>query len=261
MKPTQPRNYPLTKQQIETLKITYKFRFITAVLLAKYRHLKSDRSARLNLEELVKKDYLLKRYEKSYRLAGKGASYCLSTKALNFLRTEQQINTSALHAMRNNINTSQSSVDEHIELMAINMALSRQYPEIFSQFARVELITQDYFPKQRPDIYLRRNDYNRTLMNEYFVYNLKDALLFQNKKRLKPLLVHFEQDGWDGDYPTVLLICNTQAIANRVTDYLVDLELEDNFHCLLTTRLELLNSKDSKTWFAYNSEQEPTSLA
>jgi hypothetical protein len=259
MKPSQLRNYPLTKQQIETLKITYKFRFITAVLLANYRNLRSDHSARLNLETLVQNQYLLKQYDKSYRLAGKGATYSLASKALKYLRTEHQLNATALHAMHKNKTASQSSINEHVELMAIFLALRLHYPETFAQFARVQLSHEAYFPQPRPDLYIRRDRPKQSKTNEYFVYNLRDDLLFQNRKRLKYLLQHFERDGWDGDYPTVLLVCNTQSIANRVGDYLVELELDEEFHCLLTTRNELL-SGDPKVWTAYNTDQQMRDL-
>lgn len=256
MNTTELTQYRLTKQQIQTLKIVYKFRFTTAVHLAQYRNLRSDRSARLNLEALVTKEYLLKRYEKSYRLAGKGASYSLAPKALEYLKTVHQLNTTALHAMHKNKTTSDSYVDEHIELMAIYLAVRSHYAETFVQFAKVELIEQDYFPQPRPDLYIRRDKPQQSKTNEYFVYNLREDLLFQNKKRLKHLLRHFEKDGWDGNYPTILLVCNTQSIANRIGEYLVELELDEEFHCLSTTRHKLLSVKEANVWEPYDVDQQ-----
>ncbi len=61
MKPI--NHYPLNTKQLHILKLTYKFRFITAPLMARYLGLKSRHSMYEALERLVDRKYLGKRVD------------------------------------------------------------------------------------------------------------------------------------------------------------------------------------------------------
>lgn len=250
------RPYKLTPQQIETLRILYKFRFITAQLLAQYRQLKNHRSARLNLETLVSSGYVLKRYDSSYKIAMQPAVYGLTSQGLNYLKAAYDFNQAVPHNMYKNKIVTKPFADEHLAIVKLFLSLRAQNPEQFELFGSIELVDEDEFPETRPELYLRRIEPQADFADEYFLYVIDDAQLFIIKQRLKTWMSHYDSIGWDGDYPTILLVCRTQSIENRTRTYLMSLGLDDDIHILTTTTSALLQSDDGKIWSSYE-EDEP----
>lgn len=66
------REYPLTKKQLRILKLSYKFRFVTVKLLAQHLGLAVSTMS-TNIKILHRRELLGRRYDKKYKLAGKGA--------------------------------------------------------------------------------------------------------------------------------------------------------------------------------------------
>ena len=251
-KPTSNQDYILT--------LIFKFRFITTYTLAKYRNQSDHTVAYRSLEKLKDHGYLLKRYNNYDKIDRKSAIYSLSKIGIKYLRDAHKFNESALHAMYKNHQVTTEYTESYIELLELFNQLKRSYPLTFDIFSSVELIDQDYFPEPRPDLYLRRRDLKLNVSNEYFLYAVSDVQLFVIKKRLKSWLTHFDEEGWDGDYPTILLVCGTQSIENRTRTYLVGLELEDELRILTTTKKSLLESDTSEIWMDYRTDQMLMSL-
>lgn len=143
------------------------------------------------------------------------------------------------------------------ELKTFN-SLNAHYGDSFDTFTRNELYAQDYFPDSRPELYLRRR-VPTTQPNEFMLFMINDVQLFLVKKKMKNWLSHYEEKGWDCDYPTILLVCITASVARRVGEYLLDLGLDVELHILLTTKEAVLGGK-SKIWIDYQIEESLLNL-
>lgn len=244
----------LKPSQIKTLKQLYKFRFVTAKHLSAYRNLKDQYSSYRALETLTKLGYVLKRHDPSYRIDRKSANYSLSKKGIQYLRDTKNFSEIALHAMYRNPSISNDYTAEHIDILQLAARITHSYPKTFDIFTRVELIDQDYFPDPRPEMYLRRHDYTHK-PNELMLFMVNDVLRFVFVKKFKSWLSHFEEEGWDGDYPTVLLVCITSSVEARVRSYLLNIELDDELQIFLTTKKAALAGIDSEIWTDYRTDQ------
>lgn len=158
---------------------------------------------------------------------------------------------------KNNIVTT-GYIEQYFEIMDFINSLQKRSNEIFEIFTKIKLIDQDYLPDRRPKLYLRRIDYT-SKPSEFMLYIVNDVQLFLAKRKVKNSLSHYEEDGWDGDYPTILLVCITASVARRVGEYLLDLGLDDELHILLTTKEAVLGGK-SKIWINYQIEESLLNL-
>ncbi len=88
----------LSVKQIGLLKLVYKFRFVSTDLLAEAES--RDRSTVYEcLYVLEKQGFVAKRYDKTYRLAGKPASYFLTPQAIGLLRKYDDLSEKSLRNM------------------------------------------------------------------------------------------------------------------------------------------------------------------
>lgn len=245
-KPTAKQDYILT--------LIYKFRFITTHTLANYRNQSDYTVAYRSLEKLKQYGYVLKRHNNYAKIDRKSAIYSLSKAGISYVRKKFTLSELALHAMYKNDRVTTSYAELFVELIHILNRLKYSYINTFDIFTRVELADQDYFPTPRPDLYLRRHDFTGR-PSEFMLFKVDDVLLFMIKKKLKSWLTHYEEEGWDGDYPTILLICATQSIENRVRDYLLSLELDDELRVLLTTKKAVLEGDTREIWTDYRTDQ------
>lgn len=211
--------HQLNSKQLHILKLTYKFRFITAPLLAQYKNLKSRSSMYLTLEKLTGQDYLAKRTTKNNDFSNKGAQYYLTPKAFKVLRDEG-IDQNVLHAMYKNKAVTQAFVDRTVMIFNIYLSLRSSYQNTFEIFTKSETVTFDDLPDGKPDLYLSRNDPVSGKPNDYFMELVHDIPLYLIKKRFTALIEHFEESDWDEEeYPTLLFVLADGQAEKRFQEY------------------------------------------
>lgn len=244
----------LTTTQDHTLKLLYKFRFVTTHTLANYKQQSDIKSSYKLLEKLKNQGYVIKHYDKLAKIDRKSAIYSLSKEGIRYLRDKYTLSKSALHAMYKNRSTSEAYAEQYIDVFKVCNSIRNSYPDQFDIFTKTELNDQVYFPDPRPDLYLRRRE-ETAGPREFMLLMVNDVQLFVIKKRLKPVLEHYEKEGWDGDYPTVLMVLPTSSVETRVREYLDNLDLDDELKVLLTTRKALLDASNSEIWTDYRTEE------
>lgn len=218
-KPNPTTNHQLTQKQLHILKLTYKFRFITAPLLAKYKNLQSRQSMFNALERLVEKEYLAKRITKNNDFSNKGAQYYLTPKAFKVLRDEG-IDQRILHAMYKNKAVTQAFVDRTVMIFSIYLSLRSTYQDTFEMFTKSETITFDDLPDVKPDLYLSRNDPVAGKPSDYFMELVHDIPLYLIKKRFTALIEHFEESDWaEEEYPALLFVLADGQAEKRFQEY------------------------------------------
>ena len=239
---TQLKN--LTKQQLTTLKIIYKFRFITADLLSKYRSI-SIPTAKESLTILLKSGYIGRHYEKSYKLLGKGARYLLTAQSIKLLKDQEGLNERVLHARYKDKSATQSLIDSSLAVFKTALEIRTNYPEIFTIFTQYELANYSYFPRPLPDLYIRRNELDPTQTSEYFVVLVGDTQFFVVKKQIDRYITHYDEGEWRGRaYPQVILQTSNASLRKRVAEYIESLinsgYIDEDEFCIITA--DSLNS-------------------
>ena len=256
--PTNVPKKPLRKlndKQVYILKLAYKFRFLTTHLLATYRNNLDHTVAFRPLEKLVEYGYLIKKTNNHYKIHGKNASYSLSLLGIKYLRANFSLSESVLHTMYKNSIVTDSFIDKQLDILRMFIALRRQTGDRYSQFTRSELTEDDNMPDQLPDLYMRRHDPQVGISNEYFVYHVTELQFSHIRKRIDPVLEHYETIGWDGEYPTILLVLQSSSIEYRIREYLEKRDFDLDLHILITAKKALLESEKTEIWAPYLTEQ------
>lgn len=218
---TQPKN--LTKQQLTTLKIIYKFRFITADLLSKYRSITLP-TAKEALSILYKSGYIGRHYEKSYKLLGKGARYFLTAQSIKLLKDQEGLNERVLHARYKDKSATQSLIDSSLGVFKTALDIRTNYPEIFTIFTQYELADYSYFPRPLPELYIRRNESDPTKSNEYFIELVGDTQFFVVKKQIDQYIEHYEEGSWiKSKYPEIIFVITRSSLKKKVEEYIESL--------------------------------------
>jgi hypothetical protein len=264
--PRPVKDYNLNDKQIQLLKLTYKFRFMSAPLLAKFRE--TDRAVTGSaLRTLVEKQYLGRHYDKSYKLQGKGASYFLAARGLRYLRGQPGLNEDVLRAMYKNRSLSRKFINHNLEVAEAYLALRNSYPEIFHMFTKSEQHTFDYFPDPRPDLYLNRIKPSESGHNEYMLDIFTEAPLFIIKKRAAAYMEHYDSGDWEGgsdaDYPAVLMVVKDSSMEKQLQEHLasrLDSQGLDGELIIYTTTIKGLLSQEPAIWSDVMEPQELLSL-
>jgi hypothetical protein len=239
MKPPTKHN-TLNDKQLYILKLAYKFRFITAPLLAEYKDLKSRHSMYMTLELLAKQGYLLRRKDNT-PFSNKGIRYGLAPKALPILRAEG-LDEQVLHTMYRNKTVLEEFIDHQTTVLKLYIALRDPKLHIFS---KTEQYVFEDFPQPRSDLFIRHIKPLKSKPNLYFLELYHDQPLFIIKKRLKALIAHYDTEWPDPNYPTLLFVLADERTAKNFQKYadslLEDMGMEEEIGVLTTTLTELLN--------------------
>jgi len=256
---------PLNPNQLNTLLFLFKFRFISSHLLSAAFGNKSRRSVQQTLQILEEQGFVGKRYDSSYKLQGRQATYYLLPKAVRELKARYSFEESVLKTYLRNSSLSDSFIDHHLDIAKAYISLKNGYPKQFHIFTRYELAVFDYFPDPKPDIYLRRIKNSSNKPNEYLLDIYSNTPLFVIRRRADSLIHHFETNDWDDkSYPTILLTCPDSKAENKIQSFA--LKKLDNSELtelsLYTTTAKALISNDSNKniWSSVEDTEQLLSL-
>jgi len=262
--------YALNKKQIHTLTMLFKFRFVTGSLLSSYKGLKRPDSLNQTFKILIAQDYVAKFQPTNDPFHTKGARYYLTPKAIKLLIKEHNIPEYSLRPQRRNNKLTEEFIDHHVEIMRAYIVLRDRYDEEFQIFTRSELAGHDYFPKPKPDMFLRREKRKKNSPDRYMLDICITVPLFIIKKRIKALIQHYDSGDWSDetntDYPALLLVCKDNRIASSLWRYirniLEDAGMDEELFFSTTTMEELLNLKKHKgeIWRKVSYPKEPVEL-
>lgn len=244
---------------IQTLTLIYKFRYISNPLLAEVRHINRTVAFR-TLETLYQKGLLNKRFDKSYKLLGKPASYSLNIKGINYLKEHMELNKNYAHThYKNNIN-SERFITESLDILRTFVILNESYPDTFTAFTKAEMTAfSDKFPKPLPHLYLNRMKPESERPNYYML----DILTGLDKKviaaRIDKYVKHFEEGDWtEKEHPVILLVVSDAYIERetlKIIDSMKDSSyIEDDELVFMVTTQKALFSENKNIWTTNNKE-------
>jgi hypothetical protein len=188
----------LPSQQQRVLKLLFKFRFISAQLLAQVMGISRPGVYQV-LELLVGKELVSKVYESEFRIDRKPAYYYLNKQGVTTVRKLMGVKESAVHALYKNDIATPEFVEHCLAAAYCYVIISRSLPTDTEIFTKSEINRFAQFPKNRPDLYIRTPD-----GHEAIIVIMDDKPLYIARKRLDEIITHSEEEGWeDGDYPRI----------------------------------------------------------
>jgi hypothetical protein len=215
-----PTRKTLNKKQLQILYLLYKFRFCTAELFTKCQSNKVSRQyINKRLSILIEQEYIGRKYDGSYRLAGKPAIYHLLPKGIKLLKQRpDDFNPKVLKNIANDSRAGVRFSDHLVQIFSIYCSLKLQYGENLKYFTAsyLKLPQFDYFPQPLPDAYVSLNGESS---NHYFLdYFESTTPFFVVKKRLKYYISYAEDNLWPKStaLPIIMCICDLESLKRRV---------------------------------------------
>lgn len=253
---------PLNDDQIKVLQLLYRFRFATSDLVAQYFGKKHGDFVYNRLKVLVDQGLIGKRFDKSYRIAGKPAAYYLLPTGARKL---QELNPSGIYE-RNLYK--EPTVGEKLVvrclgvLMAYNY-LRFQYGDQLTFSTKSDLANIESFPHQLPDAFIRLqvNGTNKCFFLDIYFDNQP---FFEMVRKIKGYLEYKDSAKWSlpADFPVILSICESSSLQKRLLKRVAS-ELKSSWHddvrFAVTTQAVLAENK-SNAWHISTKPNEALSL-
>lgn len=207
----------LNQNQIETLRILYKYRFASRDLIAKYFNKKDAYRQLLVLED---RGFIGRRYDTSYKLAGRPAAYYLKPDGMRALQSaDETINEIDMRKLYKAEVISEEFIDHCMTILTISLQLRIARPTV-KFFTKIDLQKDaySYFPSPLPDAYIRIDS------SQYFLnYFDSSKPLFAIIRWLKLLVEYYENGAWDdtgAEFPVIVVVLEDGKYMKKLTRFL-----------------------------------------
>jgi len=231
--------YKVSSSQEQLLLCVLKYRFVTSDLLVDV--LKKDRSTIYErLSVLVDQGYLVKLYDKTYRLRQRPVIYYLAPRGIRYLK---QIGIERTQLHYKNKHFTDEQIDEQLLLASLARTIRATYGTTFALYTKYQLSLEDLYLTPPPYAKLEGNaktvpDY----LIEYF------PAFHQSWKIRKRINQHIEfADEHDEYYPHLLLIAGNASTEKRIAGMTQDIYTD--FEIFVTTQERILTGKPD-IWLA-----------
>lgn len=222
MNKTEPKyRRPLNAEQMQILKILYKFRFTSATQLKKYF---SKSSPGMNvfrrLETLEQQGFIAKRYLDNHRLLHKPVAYHLLPEGIRKLQEREAISHGVrFKAIYKDKSVSEQFIQDCFDILDIYVSLQSRNADI-KFFTKPDLNHEDYeyFPQPLPDAYIKLADGRHYFLQVHH----KHQPFFVTSKAAKRYMDYFENGVWDDTgtpFPVLLFVVDTPSIQKRFHDF------------------------------------------
>lgn len=248
--------YKISDSQVELLLSVMKYRFVSSDVLAE--GIGKDRSTIYErLRVLVEQDYLVKLYDKTYRLRQRPVVYCLAPAGIRYLKKAGYERTQ-LHYKNKTFTDEQ--IDEQSLLSQLARAVREPYAKnVFALYTKYQFGADAFYLTPPP--YAKLVGEKDTIPDYFIEYFPPLYESWKIQKRINQHIAH--ADGHDEHtYPHLLLICGNQNTEKRVVRTTTD--LYSDFDVFTATKERVL-SGEKNIWLRpyevdWDDEQEYHSL-
>ena len=259
---------PLNDQQITTLHLLYWYRFCTSQQLAHSLKKSSPKAIQNKLQVLEDQDLISKRYNKSYKLAGRPAEYYITPKGARALETAKPNTTNqwATKSLYKNKTVSDDFLKHTITLTDTVKRFRALYGNKLEILTKSFMAQSDSYPVWTPDLHLKVPARGETPARHFFVDVWDGSKPFFVSVRKTRNYVNFKESGdWeeaeDDAFPTVLAICNdsnTQKKLNRQMKHILYNDWDGGLIFATTTiqQLEAATKPTDKIWLKIDADDE-----
>jgi len=172
------------------------------------------------LRILCEQEYIGRRYDKSYKLQARFATYYLLAKGIEVLRQDpSDFRPTVLRSIQRSASASDRFVRHCLNIFSLYCLLKERHDDRFKFFTRSYLQGYDYFPRPLPDAYITCQEESGKTYRQYIVEYFDDTLPQQAmQQRIKLLADHADSGEWttEAAYPAILLLCHTARLQRKV---------------------------------------------
>lgn len=244
------KSYTITSQQLEILKLLYRFRFLNTNQIKSLLNHKNPTRIQAWLKDLVQREYAHSNYErKKFGQNTKPSVFHLLPKARAILKKLDSCDYSVLNKIYKEGQRSKSFINNAIFLADIYLDLILRTDDSFTLhfLTKVDLQGADYLPNPLPDAYIASEGSDET--KRYFLLLLDDkgpryALAGKVKKYIK----YSESYKWhqvyeDRPYPTTLVICPDYYKKKFILEYIREQAPKESFYVTTKNTIRLKGIK------------------
>lgn len=226
--------YSISSSQLELLLFVLKYRFVSSDLLAEC--LDKDRSTIYErLSVLVDQGYLVKLYDKTYRLRQRPVIYYLASAGIRYLKKAGYEKTQ-LHYKNKDFTDEQ--IDEQFLLTKLARAVFAHYKDKFNLYTKYQF-GKDMFPLS-PPLYAKLEGSENTIPDYFMEYFPPFYESWKIRKRINDYVRHVDEHD-DYAHPHLLLVCGNYSTEKRVVRMTTD--LYSDFEVFTTTKERLLSGE------------------
>ena len=258
---------PLNKQQIRTLHLLYWYRFCTSKQLARSFDKTSPKSIQNKLQILEAQGLIDKRYDKSYKLAGRSAEYFIAPKGARALEKANPNSTNAWATK--SLYKNKTVSDDFLKHCITVTEVAQRLRAIYGDSKKVHILPKSYmaqlsyYPSWTPDLHVEIPAKGETPTEHYFLDIWDGTKPFFVSVRKTRNYVNFKDSGdWQEDesYPAILAICEderTQKKLNRQMKRILDEAWDDELVFATTTRLKVEEAAraSEKIWYQVEEDE------
>jgi protein involved in plasmid replication-relaxation len=257
----------LNTEQLAVLQLLYAFRFATSKQIAMYQQKQTSKRVQARLKILEDQELISKRYDKTYKLRGKPASYYLLPKGARTLEShiarepDEPINIRRIYKDKQ---LSESFIEHCSNVLQTFLILQQSYPAKgtlkYIPRSRLDYEKYDYFPHPLPDAYIRIK--TSTGEKQFFLDIFEDSQpFFVLIRRIKKYLEYSGDGDWEDtgtDLPVILIACANTSMQKRLRKRLAK-ELRDSYEeaTFATTTIEAIknsNKTRAKIWLPIDED-------
>lgn len=271
---------PLNSEQILVLEWLYKYRFSASRQLAIALHKPSHKTIQNKLQILEEQGLIGKRYDKSYKLAGRAAEYYLTPRGARTLTSyygslpkdspdRRSLNESIVKSFYKNKTVSDAFIAHCLSVVDMHHTLKQLYGDKLRIYPQAILADYAQFPTWRPDLYL---SLKTPESSQIYMLDIWDDTrpFFVSVRKMRNYLNHQESDDWvvDGqEYPYILAVCKddkTQKKLNRqIIKALNENYISDEISYATTTidQLQKVTKPTDKLWSKVDPDDELEKLS
>lgn len=257
---------PLNKQQVQALFILYWYRFCTSKQLAQLLERSSPKAIQNKLQVLEEQGYIGKRYDKSYKLAGRPAEYYITPKGARALETAQPNTTNpwATKSLYKNKAVSDEFLKHTVTVVDVAQRLRALYGNKPWILPKSYMAKYSVYPTWAPDLHIKIPMRGETPTKHYFLDIWDGSKPFFVSVRKTRNYVNFKESGdWEEDesYPAILAICEdtaTQKKLNRQMKHILYNAWDNDVIFATTTRKQLneTTKPSEKIWCKIDADYE-----
>lgn len=264
---------PLNIQQLKTLNLLYWYRFCTAKQLAHSLGKSSHKAIQNKLQVLEQQGLLSKRYDKSYKLAGRPAEYYITPKGARELERLKPGTTNqwATKSLYKNKTVSDDFLKHCITVTEASQRLRDIYGDgsKLLRFSKSYMAQYDHYPTWTPDLHLEVQKKGSTPTKHYFVDVWDGSKPFFVSVRKTRNYINFkESEDWQEDeaFPAILAICEderAQKKLNRQMKHILDEQWDEElvFATTTTEKLQEAGKPTDKIWSKVLSDDSPETMS
>lgn len=261
---------PLNKQQVRTLHLLYWYRFCTSKQLARSFDKVSPKAIQNKLQILEAQGLISKRYDKTYKLAGRSAEYFITPKGTRVLEkaTPDSTNIWATKSLYKNKTVS----DDFLKHCIAVTETAQRLRDIYGDSKKLHILPKSYmaqlsyYPSWTPDLHIEIPGKAEAPTKHYFVDIWDDTKPFFVSVRKTRNYINFKDSGeWQENeqYPAILAICEnerTQKKLNRQMKRILDEQWDEELVLATTTvqKLEVTTKPNEKVWHQVGEDESAT---